>query len=87
MQSSELLGYFAATATTVSFLPQTIKVIRTRDTRSISLAMYVLFSLGLVLWLVYGIMLNALPVILANAVTLCFAVVILGYKLRERRGC
>jgi MtN3 and saliva related transmembrane protein len=85
MELSELFGYFAATATTASFIPQAIKVMKTRDTRSISLGMYVLFSLGVILWLVYGILLKALPIILANSVTLLFASVILLYKLTEKR--
>lgn len=85
MQPSEILGYLAAAGTTVSFIPQAIKVIRTRDTKSISLWMYVLFTAGVVLWLAYGILLAALPIILANSVTLLFAAIILGYKLREPR--
>jgi MtN3 and saliva related transmembrane protein len=85
MQLSEILGYFAATATTASFIPQAIKVIKTRDTKSISLWMYVLFSFGVMLWLVYGIMLSAVPIILANAVTLLLATIILGYKVFESR--
>jgi MtN3 and saliva related transmembrane protein len=85
MQSSEILGYCAATATTVSFIPQAIKVIKTRDTKSISLWMYVLFCFGLLLWLVYGVMLSAVPIILANSVTVLFAGIVLGYKLLESR--
>ena len=86
MNLSELFGYFAATATTISFVPQAIKVARTRDTRSLSLWMYVLFSFGVALWLVYGILMQALPIILANAITLFFALIILYYKLCERRA-
>ncbi len=85
MELFELVGYFAATATTVSFIPQAIKVMRTRDTQSISLWMYVLFSFGVTMWLVYGILLNARPIILANSITLLFAVVILLYKLAEKK--
>ncbi len=85
MQLSEVFGYFAAAATTVSFVPQAIKVIKTGDTKSISLWMYVLFSTGVLLWLIYGIMLSATPVILANAITLLLAAIILGYKLGESR--
>ena len=85
MELSELFGYFAATATTASFIPQAVKVMRTRDTRSLSLGMYVLFTLGVMLWLVYGILLKAPPIILANSVTLFFASVILLYKLSEKK--
>jgi MtN3 and saliva related transmembrane protein len=85
MQSSEVLGYLAATATTLSFVPQAMKVIATRDTKSISLWTYVLFSCGLLLWLFYGILLAALPIILANGITLIFAAIILAYKIGELR--
>jgi MtN3 and saliva related transmembrane protein len=85
MNLSELFGYLAATATTISFVPQAIKVVRTRDTRSLSLWMYVLFSFGVALWLVYGILMKAPPIILANAITLLFALIILYYKLSEQR--
>jgi MtN3 and saliva related transmembrane protein len=56
----ELTGYLAAAVTTVSFVPQVLKTLRTRDTRAISLGMYALFSLGVALWLVYGILIDAL---------------------------
>jgi len=80
----QFLGYAAATLTTISFVPQVIQVIKTKDTKSISLPMYIIFILGLSLWLVYGIMLKELPIILANLFTICFASVILIYKLREK---
>jgi MtN3 and saliva related transmembrane protein len=85
MNLSELFGYFAAAATTISFVPQAIKVVRTRDTRSLSLWMYILFSFGVALWLVYGILMKATPIILANAITLFFAVIILYYKVSEQK--
>jgi len=81
----EIIGYFAASLTTLSFLPQAAKVIKTRDTKSISLIMYILFSAGVALWLVYGILLGNLPIIIANAVTLALALVILYFKLTERK--
>ena len=84
MESSEIIGYIAATATTVSFIPQAIKVIATRDTRSISLWMYLFFSFGVAFWLVYGVLKAEVPIILANAITLLFAAVILFYKLSEK---
>ena len=85
MNLSEFFGYFAAVTTTIAFVPQAIKVVRTHDTRSLSLWMYVLFSFGVALWLVYGILTKAPPIILANAITLFFAVIILYYKLSEQR--
>lgn len=82
MPSSELVGYLAACLTTVSFVPQAWLTFRTRDVRSISLGMYSVFTLGVFLWLVYGLLLAAWPVVLANAVTLVLAASILGMKLR-----
>lgn len=82
---NEIIGYAAASLTTVSFLPQAIKVIQTRDTKSISLTMYILFSVGVCTWLVYGILINNLPIILANAITLSLASVILYFKITERK--
>jgi MtN3 and saliva related transmembrane protein len=80
--NDEWFGYVAALLTTGSFVPQAIMTIRTRDTRGISLAMYVIFTVGVALWLVYGIALESWPMILANSVTLCLAATILAMKLR-----
>lgn len=68
--------------TTLAFLPQVVKTLRTRDTRSISLGMYLLFTTGVFFWLVYGVRLRALPMILANGVTLVLSVVLLIAKWR-----
>jgi MtN3 and saliva related transmembrane protein len=84
MESSEIIGYIAATATTASFIPQALKVITTRDTRSISLWMYLLFTIGVAFWLVYGFQMRAIPIILANIVTVSLAGIILLYKIREK---
>lgn len=78
----EWIGYAAAVLTTSSFIPQAIMTIRTRDTRGISRGMYVIFTLGVALWLVYGIAIGSWPMILANVVTLILAATILGLKLR-----
>lgn len=77
-----LTGFLAAAFTTTSFLPQAIKTIRTKDTGSISLFMYTLFATGTLLWLLFGILSNNMPVTIANAVTLVFAIIILFYKLK-----
>jgi MtN3 and saliva related transmembrane protein len=74
----------AAASTTLSFLPQAIKTIRTKDTASISQSMYALFTFGTLLWFIYGIFSNNIPVYLANGVTLIFASIILIYKLRYK---
>jgi MtN3 and saliva related transmembrane protein len=81
---TSIIGYLAAFGTTVSFLPQAIKTIQTKDTSGISLYMYALFTLGTLLWLIYGIMSGSLPVAIANAITLIFASIILAYKLRYK---
>lgn len=74
------LGYAAATLTTVSFLPQVWLTFRTRNVSGISLGMYSVFTLGVSLWLIYGVMLMAWPLILANTITLLLAVSILWMK-------
>jgi MtN3 and saliva related transmembrane protein len=79
-----LIGLLAAACTTFSFLPQAVKTIRTKDTTSISLSMYALFTLGTLLWFIYGLSSNNVPVYLANGVTLIFAMIILIYKLRYK---
>lgn len=84
MDTITLLGLAAGTLTTVSFLPQLVKAWRSRSTRDISLAMYTVFTFGVLLWLIYGVMIDSLPVILANAVTLVIAIVIMVLKIRFR---
>jgi MtN3 and saliva related transmembrane protein len=81
---SELIGYLAAGLTTIAFVPQAMKSWRTRDLAGVSLSMYTLFTLGLALWLAYGILLGSWPVILANAVTLLLAGVVLALKIWHR---
>jgi MtN3 and saliva related transmembrane protein len=80
--NNESIGFIAAILTTGSFLPQAVMTIRTRNTSSISLAMYVIFTLGVALWLVYGIAMESWPMICANTVTLGLAGTILGLKIR-----
>lgn len=79
--TSELVGYCAAVLTTCAFLPQAWLTFRTRDVRGISLGMYGIFTLGVALWLLYGLLLGAWPIVLANAVTLVLAAAILCMKL------
>ncbi|MCD4833962.1 MAG: SemiSWEET transporter [Bacteroidales bacterium] len=79
-----ILGLVAATCTTIAFLPQAIKAIRTRHTKDLSLGMYALLTTGIVLWLIYGVFKNDLPIILANGVTLVFAVTILFLKIKYK---
>ena len=81
----DLIGYIAAFMTTAAFFPQTMQVIRTRDTRSISLAMYILFTSGICFWLVYGLIIESLPMTIANSITLVLASIILYMKVKERK--
>ena len=78
----ELIGMIAGLLTTVAFLPQAFKIWRSRSARDVSLAMFVCFCVGIVLWVIYGFMMGSLPVILANVATLCIAVTILVFKIR-----
>jgi MtN3 and saliva related transmembrane protein len=77
-----LLGLAAATLTTVAFIPQVIRTVKLKETKDISLLMYAIFCTGVALWLMYGIIRNDLPMILANFVTLILASIVLSYKLR-----
>jgi MtN3 and saliva related transmembrane protein len=78
-----LVGAAAATLTTICWLPQAIKILRTQNTRAISLLTYSVFGLGLVLWLCYGILLGSWPIIGSNVVTLLLVIPIILLKLRH----
>ena len=80
-----VVGLLAAVCTAVSFVPQLVRVWRLRSAREISLVMFLVFSLGVSLWLVYGILLHSLPIILANATSLALSLAILVLKLRFDR--
>jgi MtN3 and saliva related transmembrane protein len=79
----DAIGYCAAFLTTIAFLPQAIWSWRTRDLSGISLGMYFLFTMGVGLWLVYGLIIEKWPLILANAMTFALALSILMLKLRH----
>lgn len=79
-----MIGYLAAALTTCSFVPQAWLTFRTRDVSAISLGMYCAFASGIALWLAYGLLLQAWPIVVANAVTLALALAILAMKLRYR---
>ena len=83
MPLAEIIGSLAAFLTTASFLPQAIKVVRTRETEAISLTMYSMFTLGVAMWGVYGLMTMQWSIILANAVTVILAAIILAMKLQS----
>lgn len=84
MLSPDLIGTIAASLTTLSFLPQAILVLRTGETRGISLGMYSAFTLGVALWVLYGIKLGAVPIIIANAITFCLAMSILTIVMKNK---
>ena len=76
-----LIGLLAATGTTTAFLPQVIKAVRSRRTSDISLVMYIIFIVGLLLWIVYGVLTIDVPVIVANFITVFLALIVLSLKL------
>jgi MtN3 and saliva related transmembrane protein len=80
---TEIVGLLAAFLTTVAFLPQVIHTIRTRSTHDISLPMYSLYTVGIFLWLVYGLFLHDVPLIAANVVTFLLSGTVLALKLRH----
>jgi MtN3 and saliva related transmembrane protein len=84
MNITEILGYAAAFCTTMSFVPQASQIIRSRDTRAISLPMYATFTVGIALWLSYGLLIQSWPVTAANLVTLLLAGFILSMKIRYK---
>ncbi len=84
MMLPDVLGMIAGTLTTIAFVPQVVKTWRSKSTHDISYGMFILFSVGLLLWLVYGIMIDSVPIIVSNVVTLMFALVILGLKFRYK---
>ena len=78
----DIIGSVAAFLTTIAFVPQVIKIWRSRSAADISLPMYVVFTLGVTLWLAYGVLLGALPIIIANCVTMLLSVSVVAMKLR-----
>jgi len=79
----EYLGYVAAVCTTVSFLPQAFKIMRSKKTNDISLIMYSLLVVGVILWTIYGIYLNDWSLIIANSITSISATVVLVFKIKN----
>lgn len=82
MTATDWIGSAAATLTTTSFIPQAVRIFRTRHTTDISLGMYTLFTLGVTLWLTYGIQLSSWPIIVANSATLLLAGTVLAMKIK-----
>ena len=85
MELSDILGYLAATLTTVSFVPQAWRCFRTKDVSGISTKMYSVFTVGVAVWLAYGIVLGEVPMMIANSTTLVLACAVLVMKLKYGR--
>jgi MtN3 and saliva related transmembrane protein len=79
------IGLLAGTLTTVAFIPQVIKIWRTKKADDISISMFLIFTVGVGLWMIYGIQIASLPVMLANAVTMILALIILILKYSYRK--
>lgn len=84
MTTITLLGLFAATCTTIAFLPQVIKIAKTKHTKDISLGMYCILLIGVFSWLLYGIFIHDIPIIVANAITFLFVAFILVLKIKYK---
>ena len=82
MQLTDWVGYCAAFFTTASFVPQAWHTFQTKDVSGISLGMYSAFTAGVAMWLIYGLLLAAWPIVIANSITLSLAATILAMKLR-----
>ena len=83
MDTVNITGSLAGCLTTIAFIPQVVRTWKTRSAQDISLFMFLLFSCGVLLWLIYGILLHALPIILANGITLALSTSILVMKVRD----
>ena len=79
-----IIGLVAAACTTISYAPQAVKTIKTKDTRDLSLVMYLILTIGVFLWLIYGLLVKNLPLIIANAITLLFTYTILLLKIKYK---
>lgn len=76
----DMIGSIAGILTTGAFIPQVVKVIKTKDTKALSLGMYMMQVIGVLLWLIHGFVISDMALIMANGVTLCLSFVILVYK-------
>jgi MtN3 and saliva related transmembrane protein len=81
----ELIGFIAAILTTVAFVPQVYKVYQTKSVSGMSLTMYIIFFCGVLLWLVYGLIINSLPMIIGNTITVVLTSIILYFLLKSKR--
>ena len=86
MSAAEVIGYLASACTTCSFIPQVVRILRTRDVAAISLPMYATYTVGIALWFAYGIAIVSYPVIVSNAVTLILSASVLFLKILYERA-
>ena len=84
MEPVNIVGFAAGALTTIAFVPQVIKIWRSKSASDISLGTFAIFSFGVTMWLLYGIQLGAVPIILANAVTLLLSLTILFFKIKYK---
>lgn len=80
----DVIGFFAAICTTIAYLPQMIKIIKSKSAKDVSMAMYLVMLTGVILWLLYGINIGSAPVIVANAITAIFVLTIIINKLKYK---
>jgi MtN3 and saliva related transmembrane protein len=86
MGMTDAIGFLAGALTTIAFVPQALKMYATKSGKDVSARMLMIFSAGVVLWLIYGIMIGSLPVILSNVVTLVLSATIIALKIRYSRS-
>ena len=84
METSEIIGFLGAAGTTFSFVPQAIKIFKTKNTKDISLAMYIVFVIGILCWLIFGLMTNSMPIICSNIITFILSMSILIMKIKYK---
>lgn len=82
MENDTLLGFVAGLLCTIAFVPQVTKIWKTKSARDVSLPAFVVFTFGVALWIAYGILVHAMPIILWNSVTLVLALAIVAMKMR-----
>lgn len=85
MGLADFIGLVAGALTTIAFIPQLLKIYASKSGKDVSARMFVIFSIGVALWLAYGILIGSLPVIIANSVTLALSLAIMGLKVRYAR--
>ena len=84
MDSAEILGFAAGFLTTVAFIPQVVKIWRSKQARDVSLPAFATFTVGIGIWIVYGVVKDAPPIVLWNVITLVLSIAILAMKIKYR---